>query len=426
MDRLISAFWFALELAYCFLFWQAFIPMTATKRKRRCLLCTAWVFTFFYTNLGLNQILKICISFFVFLVIIRLLFDGSLHRHIFVIVLGFAVSAIIDMGFVYGISSFLGMSLEEFTRRQVFYVTAVTTGKLFSVFFAWMFQRYRAFKHFQTIEKKWLLLSLFFPLVSFAMILVVFDSNKGNRDLSLAAFVFSGILCIANIAIIYLLNIMEKSTNNRQENALLKQQMDIQTSSILALEKSYRAQRQATHDFRNQLQTINDLLINNNTQTALEYVQQLQGMQTTRIFSVNTHHPIIDAIMNHKYQIAQEMGIDVHVQVNDLSSVNLSTDILVVLLTNLLDNAIEACVKLPTARAIHCRIFATDSIYIAIRNTSSPVSISHNCISTTKEPQEDHGYGLSRVQHILKQLNAEFAFTYDNGWFEFVAEIPKI
>jgi sensor histidine kinase regulating citrate/malate metabolism len=48
-------------------------------------------------------------------------------------------------------------------------------------------------------------------------------------------------------------------------------------------------------------------------------------------------------VLNQKYQQAQEHDIDVQMQVNDLSSVSIYTDHLVVLLSNLLDNAIEAC-----------------------------------------------------------------------------------
>lgn len=426
MERLISAFWFVLEYIYCYLFWSAFLPRKAPRKKLLYIFCLAWGVTFIYTNIGLNQILKIAASFAMYLAIISLLYEGSWHRRVFVIILGYVVSGIVDTAFLYGISSFLGMSLEEFSWCQMFYVATVTIGKLFTIFLAWMLQRYRAFRNFQSIETKWLLLSMLFPMVSLVMIIAVFDGNKGRSDLSSTALVFSGILAVANIAIIYLINIMEKSTKSAQETALLKQQMEIQTDSILALERSYRAQRQATHDFRNQLQTINDLLTRGETAEALEYVQQLQGMQTTRIFSVNSHHPIIDAILNHKYQTAQEQNIDVQVQVNDLSRITLTTDIIVVLLTNLLDNAIEACVRLPQNRVIQCRIFATDNLYMSVRNTSNPVVITDNHVSSMKEPIEEHGYGLARIRYILDQLNAEFTFTYENGWFEFVAEIPHI
>ena len=57
------------------------------------------------------------------------------------------------------------------------------------------------------------------------------------------------------------------------------------------------------------------------------------------------------------------------VKVNDLSSVSIQTNELVVLLSNLLDNAIEACLKLEQNREIVCSILKEDSIYISIRNT---------------------------------------------------------
>ncbi len=426
MEQLISAFWFAFELVFCYLFWGSFFSPKLTGKKRLFVLLLAWAFAFIYTNIGLNQILKKTISFVVYLIIIGQIFDGSWYRQLFVVILSYVTGGIIDTAVVYGISTLLGVSLSEFVWFELLYIVTVTIGKLISTLLAWVLFRFRSFSVFNSIEKKWLSLSLLFPLVSLAMLIIVFDGYQGKSDLSISAVVFCGFLAVANVAIIYLINIMEKSTKDAQEMALMKQQMEIQTGSILALEKSYRAQRKATHDFRNQLQTINDLLTNNQTQSALEYIQQLQGMQTTRIFTVNSHHHIIDAILNHKYQVAREQDIDVQVHVNDLSGITLGTDILVVLLTNLLDNAIEACCLLQHDRVIQCRIFATDSLYLSIRNTSPPVAIKEHSIQTTKVPKDDHGYGLSRIKYILKQLNAEFAFTYEDGWFEFVAEIPYI
>lgn len=148
-------------------------------------------------------------------------------------------------------------------------------------------------------------------------------------------------------------------------------------------------------------------------------------MQKTRIFTVNSHHPVIDAVLNQKYQQAQEHEIDVQMQVSDLAYVSISTDHLVVLLSNLLDNAIEACNKLPNHRFIECSLILSDSLYISVRNTSMPVETNGNYIPTTKEPKEDHGYGLPHIDFILKQLHAEYVLSYQNGWFEFAAEIPQ-
>lgn len=274
------------------------------------------------------------------------------------------------------------------------------------------------------MQGKWLLLSLLFPAASNAMLLMMFHSFQDAPDISSGVVFFCCVLAVTNIAILYLISLMEKSSEELKENALLNQQMEILTEHVVALEKSYRAQRQATHDFRNQLQAISDLLCLGQLDAAKEYVQQLQGQQTTRIFCVNSHHPIIDAVLNHKYQAAKDLGIDVQVEVSDLSKVTISTDMLIVLLSNLMDNAIEGCCRVESARSLMCSLIAEESLMISIRNTSKPVTIRNNMIPTSKEPKEDHGYGLSRIQNILNQLHAEFAFTYQDGWFTFVAEIP--
>ena len=426
MTYLISCFWFTLELIYFYLFYSAFLPRKGSKWRILIAFVLVFAVTSSYMNTELISVIRIIISVFLYLAVISVLFDGSWSRRIFITLLAFIINSTVDAIFSYGISALLGLSLEEFVWRKIFYVATVSMGKVFSVFLAWIIWRYQLFLDFHAIEKKWLILSLLFPMESLVMLIIVFQNYKGSSDLSVGAVILAVFLMLASVAILYLINVMEKSTKNARETALMQQQMEIQTDSILALEKSYRSLRKATHDFRNQLQTIHDLLTNDQAQDALTYVQQLQGMQTTRVLAVNSHHPIIDAILNHKYQSAQEAGIDVQFQVSDLSIVKLSTESLVVLLTNLLDNAIEACNRLEDNRMIQCRFFAAEHIYLAVRNTSNPVVITDNHIPTSKEPGEDHGYGLARIQHILKQLNAEYTFHYENGWFEFVAEISNM
>lgn len=270
---------------------------------------------------------------------------------------------------------------------------------------------------------RWML-SFLFPAASFVLLAVLIYVVQEISEMVVAIAIFGCVLVIANAAILYLLRTMERQAKEEQERALLRQQMEIQTGSILALEKSYRSQRQATHEFRNQLQTIYDLLARDASDEAMQYVQQLQGMQTTRVFAVNTHHPILDAVLNQKYQTARERDIEFQIRVNDLSGLKLETDALVVLFSNLLDNAIEGCLKQTEGRKIHCSVLMSSSLFISIRNTSSPVVIDGNEIPTTKEPKQAHGFGLVSVRQILEDLGAEYTFNYADGWFEFVAEIP--
>ena len=215
----------------------------------------------------------------------------------------------------------------------------------------------------------------------------------------------------------------EKKTQPDGEMLLLRQHMEMQQESMAALEQNYRLQRKSTHEFEHHLQVLRDLLEQDQVDAAREYLYRLKKNRSIHAMSVSSSHPVIDVILNQKYQTARENEIRMQIRVNDLSRVTIPTDSLVVVLTNLLDNAIEACRSLEGYREIFCSILYEDGLYISIRNTSRPVRIVDGRIPTTKLDSLSHGFGLLSVCYILDQLAAEYSFGYEEGWFRFAAEI---
>jgi len=206
---------------------------------------------------------------------------------------------------------------------------------------------------------------------------------------------------------------------------LLKQHMELQKESMNALEQNYRLQRRSTHEFEHHLQVLGDLLGRGETDAACDYLDKLKKNRSMHIMGVNSKHPVVDVILNQKYQLARENDISVQIQVNDLSGLDIPSDSLVVVLTNLWDNAIEACRRIGSAREIFCSILFDEVLYISIRNTSNPVRIEDGKIATSKNDSLSHGFGLMSVCYTLDSLGAEYTYDYNEGWFNFVAEIEK-
>lgn len=228
------------------------------------------------------------------------------------------------------------------------------------------------------------------------------------------------------IALILLLRISKFSLSGVDSDALLlKQHMELQKESMNALEQNYRLQRKSTHEFEHHLQVLGDLLNQNETDAARDYLDKLKKNRSMHIMGVNSRHPVVDVILNQKYQLARENDINVQMQVNDLSGLDIPSDSLVVVLTNLWDNAIEACRRIDGCREIFCSILYDDGLYISIRNTSNPVQITDGKIATSKTDSLSHGFGLMSVCYTLDSLDAEYTYDYDDGWFNFVAEIEK-
>lgn len=425
MEYLFTALWSGMDLVFLHFFWSAFLQPKKPLKQRIAVMTLGWIACCIFICLIPDKFPQMLFTMSIIFAVSLYLNNGAWYQHIIFVVLGYMINGIMDTMTIYGMSALMGISYAEFVWMKLFYVATVSLSKSFTLLIGWTLQRIRKSVSNHTIHRSWLLLSLLFPVVSFAMLAVVFVGFQGASDLSMGAVIFSLFLAAANAAIIYLIGVMEKNSRQLQENVLLHQQMEMLTDSMIALERSYRNQRKATHEFRNQLQTIRNLLENEKIADAKAYVGQLQETQTTRIFAVNSHHPIIDAVLNNKYQTAKAHEIDFQIQVNDLSQISIGTDELVVLLSNLLDNAIEACCRMPDHRIIQCTILLEDTLFLSVRNTSNPVTIIGDTVPTSKAPKEEHGFGLSRIQQILKQLQAEYAFTYEKGWFDFVIEIPS-
>lgn len=173
--------------------------------------------------------------------------------------------------------------------------------------------------------------------------MILFGSVSLVKEAPYVALELGIAIAAGNIGIVYLIFQLEKSVQANHRTALMTQQMELQSESISALEQNYRKQRKATHEFLHHLEVLDGLLGQMRIDDAEAYIRQLQEQESARIFAINSHNPIIDVILNQKFQTAQQESVDMQVKVNDLSNIPLSTQDLAILLSNLLDNAIEAC-----------------------------------------------------------------------------------
>lgn len=237
-------------------------------------------------------------------------------------------------------------------------------------------------------------------------------------------------ITVMQIAALLLISWMEQNANFREEAISLQAKSKAQQESIEALSAAYAQQRKLTHDFRAHLSTLDGMLMqqNRDINTIQTYIHSLQSKQTERILLVNTHHAALDALLNQKALVAKNRKIDIQFSVNDLSPIKIDMVDLTVVISNTLDNAIEACEKLPeTDRQIYVQaLLEEDELFYAIRNKSLPVNMVANQLpASTKENPSFHGYGLQNVHTTLEKYHTLYAMDYENGWFEFATELPN-
>lgn len=219
------------------------------------------------------------------------------------------------------------------------------------------------------------------------------------------------------IAALLLVSWMEQTAHFREEALSLQTKSTAQRESIEALSAAYTQQRKLTHDFRAHLDTLSAMLAQQpfDIDAIKSYVRSLQSAQTSRILLVNTHHSALDALLNQKALVARNRSIDVQFRVNDLSAVKIDLVDLTVIISNTLDNAIEACEKLPVQdRQIYIQVILDDNeLFYAVRNRTLPVDVSSDRLQvTTKENPSFHGNGLQNVQITLAKYHSVYAMDF--------------
>ncbi len=113
-------------------------------------------------------------------------------------------------------------------------------------------------------------------------------------------------------------------------------------------------------------------------------------------------------------------------KVNDLSGLNMEDQDIVVILSNMLNNAIEACEKCTGKRIIKVKtVKEGGTIIFSVINTIQEIpQIIDGRYRTTKEEQF-HGMGIENVKEIVNNYGGTCAIRYDKEQFYFVVYLSE-
>lgn len=177
------------------------------------------------------------------------------------------------------------------------------------------------------------------------------------------------------------------------------------------------------HDYSNQLHCIQGLMADQQYEKAKEYAQKLTNDLCQGSDFIDVHNTIVNVVLNQKYRLATQKGIKIIFDIMDFSEIKLDDQDVVILLSNLLDNAIEATAKETAHKVIKIKLLnKNDTVIISISNRiSKPVKIVNGMIQTSKSDKENHGIGLNNIMTIVKKYDGDARMRYKDGWFYYTA-----
>ena len=191
----------------------------------------------------------------------------------------------------------------------------------------------------------------------------------------------------------------------------MKLQMDLQKQSVEKMETAYNHTRALRHDLKNHLRCLNGLLQSGDYDGARAYLKTMQSDIEDATYFAVSENSAVDAILNEKLLEAQNQQTNLRFEVASLKNTRANAVDLCIILSNALDNALEACAKIPDVeeRFITLKITeAPESLVISVVNPveKEPVRRGLTFVSTKKDGV-NHGIGLKSIRSTAEKYRGE-------------------
>jgi two-component system sensor histidine kinase AgrC len=273
-------------------------------------------------------------------------------------------------------------------------------------------------------NKEWLQF-LIFPIFTLITVIVMTNSMAASyhEDIVNVYYVIAIGLIVLNMVVFHLINEILENSQRIREADILKQQSIGQLELYNSLRKNYDIQRKRTHEYKNQIMCIDSLLKKKKYDKLEEYINSIFNRLDGQLDMVDTNNEVVNAIINAKYYEALQNDVLFILKINDLSHIKVSDEDIVTILSNLLDNAIEAAGQCEIdKRTVGIRLLYEDDVLsIAVSNSykTEPEIMEDGYMRTIKDDKEQHGLGIRNVVATLEKYNAEYIIDYKNGEFVF-------
>ena len=159
-----------------------------------------------------------------------------------------------------------------------------------------------------------------------------------------------------------------------------------------------------------------------------KFVSKIMRSCDKNFAQLQTNNVIIDAILNSKYKETLDKGIVFIFQINDLSGIKMRDEDIVVILSNLLNNAIEACEKCSGKKVMKMKLVKEkDNIIISVKNTyDGKLNIKDGEIQTSKKYEiDEHGVGIKNIIEVITKYQGSYAIRNENNEFYFSVILPN-
>ncbi|MBQ4522875.1 MAG: GHKL domain-containing protein [Lachnospiraceae bacterium] len=267
-----------------------------------------------------------------------------------------------------------------------------------------------------------LILIFGFSVINCCFIINLTVESRSQRSLFMCISLIVSIV-LTYCFMIYMMDRFNILLRKRHEDELYRNEMYYKEVYYSELEKRNEYVQNLKHDLKNKLYGLVYFVKKRDMDQLSEQIsviyEELGKIDATSYCA----NPVVDSVLRIKMGVAKAAGIETNVNIRIPNKIELDYGDIGVLYGNLLDNAIEACMKLPEEdRFIRVENKIVEgNMLLIIQNTK--VSEKNEELLTTKEDKYSHGRGINSVRRVIEKYNGNISFIDRGEGFEVIATI---
>lgn len=310
-------------------------------------------------------------------------------------------------------------------QQNEYRILGILSSKIVTLYILIYFSKVFGMKNFR-IEKYSILtlVMMILSLTVFFMVTGIYSENEQLKSHVAYIMLTAAIMAIISILMLFVVRRIIELTEERIMLVAVENEYRNQIEYLKKYEELTEEIKSRRHDHKNHLISISSLAKNKGDSTVADYVDNLLKTEIIADNILGINNKILSALINFNTNRMEKSDIEFTCNIDLKPELHVSDVDMTIILGNLLDNAIEACLDVEDkSRYINLDIACGyGRIDIMMKNSSNgTIEIIDNHIQSGKKDRDNHGYGLDNIKKTVKKYNGYFEIHSNNN--EFVAEV---
>lgn len=266
---------------------------------------------------------------------------------------------------------------------------------------------------------QWLCLLICFA-ISFLIASIIWNYSRSDKNVDGEIIFIYILLIILNMMLYLLFKKIQNDNLKAMEKSNLLVSIEQQKITALELKDQFDQLQTIKHDMKHYLTVTAELINDGHKNEAKRYIEEIldEKFNTVNLTPL-TGYPIVDAVIGRTKRICNEKSIAFKAEI-DTEFGKLSDSDMSILLSNLLDNAIDGTENSVSPQILFTLKRVKSYLYITISNTIEKSVLDSNPeLKSSKKGL--HGYGLKSVKNIVELYSGTYDIYEKNEYF--VSEI---